>query len=306
MRINHLIMMMALALYLPPSLGFAAQLKTESVVEGDYVRLGHLFDGVENADYVLGAAPAPGQDMIINARALERIANAMNISWTPATMTEQVILRRDATVLGEMEILQAIEEALKSDGVSESFSITLTDSLSPIILPSDTPATVEVGTLSFDPSRDVFTVRLGAPSFEKAVKTFTLSGRIERTISVPVLKNSLKSGDIIGTMDLDWIDLPRKNITPDIVLNEHDLINKTPRRFMASGKPVSMNDLQSPKMVDRGDMITLVFENGPMVLTTKGKSLQAGAMGDVVRVSNMDSNKNLQGVVTAHREVTIR
>jgi len=43
-----------------------------------------------------------------------------------------------------------------------------------------------------------------------------------------------------------------------------------------------------------------------MTLTAKGKALQDGALGDMVRVANTDSNKSLQGVVTAHREVTIR
>jgi len=125
-------------------------------------------------------------------------------------------------------------------------------------------------------------------------------------VAVPVLKNTLKNGDIIGAMDIDWIDLPQTKIPNGAILNEKDIVNMTPRRTAASGKPVNANDLEHPKMVDRGDAVTLIFENGPMVLTAKGKALQAGAMGDTVRVSNSDSNKNLQGVVTAHREITIR
>jgi flagella basal body P-ring formation protein FlgA len=134
----------------------------------------------------------------------------------------------------------------------------------------------------------------------------SVSGRIERLLSVPVLKNSLKNGDIIGANDLDYIEIPKNKLSNGAIVNESDLVNMTPRRSISSGKPILLNDLEHPKMVDRGDAITLVFESGAMTLTAKGKSLQAGAHGDTVRVTNLDSNKNLQGVVTADREVTIR
>ena len=123
---------------------------------------------------------------------------------------------------------------------------------------------------------------------------------------MPVLRNALKNGDIIGPMDIDWIDIPSNRVASGAALTERDLLNMTPRRTISAGKTILLNELGPPQMVGRGDSITLVFESGPMMLTAKGKALQAGAIGDTVRVSNTDSNKNLQGVVTAHRDVTIR
>ncbi len=151
-----------------------------------------------------------------------------------------------------------------------------------------------------------FNAVIVAPSAENPVKRVSVSGRIDRLVPVPVLKNSLKNGDIIGAMDIDFVDIPNNRIANGTILDEKDLMNMTPRRVLHGGKPVIINELEHPKMVDRGDAITLIFETGPMMLTVKGKSMQAGALGDTVRVSNTDSNKNLSGVVTAHREVTIR
>ena len=145
-----------------------------------------------------------------------------------------------------------------------------------------------------------------APSAENPLKRITVSGRIERQIAVPVLRNSLKNGDIIGASDIDWIDLPQDKITNATVTAEKDLIDMTPKRTVSAGKPVLLNDLVPPQMVTRGDAVTLIVEVGAMVLTAKGKALQGGAIGDTVRVANSDSNKNLQGTVTAHREITIR
>lgn len=284
----------------------AATIRPETIITGDYIRLGDVFDGVKNADYVLGPAPQPGKDMILNARTLYKIAAALDVDWQPASPTEQVILRREAVTIPQAELTRALENALRESGVKESFSVEYSSALTDITLPADSEATVEISALKFDPHSDLFRATLAAPSVKNPVKRMDVTGRIERLVSVPVLKNSLKNGDVIGAMDIDYIDMPRHRIAVDTVLDEKDLVNLTPRRLVASGRAVQRNELEQPRMVDRGDAITLVFANGPMTLTIKGKSLQAGAMGDMIRVSNLESNKMLQGIVTAHREVTIR
>jgi len=283
----------------------AASLRSETVITGDYIKLGDIFDGTKNADYVLGPAPAPGKDMILNARTLYKIASALDVEWTPSDSAQQIILRRDAVVIPQENVTSALEEKLRDSGITEKFSVSYLAAPSDIYLPGGTEEGLEITSFSFDPQKDNFSAVIVAPSAEDPKKRISVSGRIERLIPVPVLKNTLKSGDIIGAMDIDWIDLPQNRIANGTILNEKDIINMTPRRTAASGKPINANDLENPKMVDRGDSVTLIFQTGPMVLTAKGKALQAGAIGDTVRVSNSDSNKNLQGVITAHREVTI-
>lgn len=284
----------------------AATLKSESIIAGDYIRLGDIFDGVKNADYILGPAPQPGQDMILNARTLYKISSALNVGWTPATSGEQVLLRRDASVISQDAITRALEESLAQKGIDGKFSITYTNAPSDILLPGGTKENLEITAMNLDIQKDTFSAVIVSPSASDPIKRINVSGRIERIVAVPVLASSLRNGDIIGVRDIDWVDLPQNRIANGTILNESDVINMTPKRTVQGGKPIIGNELERPKMVDRGESITLIFANGPMVLTTKGKSLQAGSMGDSVRVSNIDSNKNLQGTVTAHREVTIR
>jgi flagella basal body P-ring formation protein FlgA len=285
---------------------FAASLKSDGIIEGDYIKLGDVFDGVKNAEYVLGPAPAPGKDMILNARTLYKIASALDVDWSPATSGEQLILRREASVISQEEITRQLESSIKENGVKEKFSISYMNAPSDIILPFNTEQTLEVTAFTFDPQRDSFNAVIVAPSAENPLKRMSVAGRVERLTPVPVLKNSLKNGDIISSLDIDWIDLPHNKIANGTLMTEKDLVDMTPRRIAAAGKPLGMNDLEHPTMVDRGDEVTLVFANGPMLLSVKGKAMQAGAIGDTVRVSNTDSNKNLTGIVTAHREVTIR
>ncbi len=284
----------------------AATLRGEGVVTDDYIRLGDIFDGVKNAEYVLGPAPQPGKDMILNARTLYKIAAALDVEWQPSTSAEQIILRREAVVVPQADVTAALQEKLRESGVKDSFSVTYTNTLNDIILPAGLDRALEVTAFNFDAQNDTFNAVVVSPSADNPVKRVPVSGRIERLVQVPVLKSTLRNGDIIGALDIDYIELPAFKLSNGTLLKEEDIVNMTPRRVTAAGKPLISNDLEQPKMVERGDVITLVFADGPMQLTVKGKSLQAGAMGDTIRVSNTDSNKNLQGTVTAHREVTIR
>jgi flagellar basal body P-ring formation protein FlgA len=284
----------------------AASLRTETVIAGDYIRLGDIFEGVKNADYILGPAPQPGKDMVLNARTLYKIASALDVEWTPSSSMDQIVLKRDAVIIPETDIEKALQEKILETGMDEKFTMRFSSPLSPITLPANEDDTLEITGFSFDPQKDQFNAVIVAPSASNPLKRMTLVGSIERLVAVPVLKNTLKNGDIIGAMDIEYLELAQSKIPSGALLDETALVSMTPRRVAHSGKPILSNELEHPKMVDRGDNITLIFETGPMTLTIKGKSLQSGALGDTVRVSNIDSNKNLQGVVTAHREVTIR
>ena len=81
-------------------MAMAASLKQISVVSDDVLRLGDVFDNISrNADYVLGAAPKPGEDMVLNARTLYRIASAMDVEWRPATSGDSITIRREANII---------------------------------------------------------------------------------------------------------------------------------------------------------------------------------------------------------------
>ena len=69
-----------------PQRASAVSLKPTSVITEDTIRLGDLFSGLEHkSERVLGMAPRPGQDMVLNARTLMRIAIALDLPWRPTS-----------------------------------------------------------------------------------------------------------------------------------------------------------------------------------------------------------------------------
>ncbi len=285
----------------------AATLKTLSVVNDDVIRVGDLFDGANENDAiaVLGRAPQPGNDMTIRANTLSRIAMKYQIDWT-AQSTDQVIVRRDAHVVGMDEFRGAVKDALTTRGVEGSYTVTLNGLTNAVTLPRTVPATAEVTDLKYTPGRDDFTATLVTPSAANPVKTINVSGVIERTIEVPVLKASARNGDIIGSTDIEWIDVAQRVLPKDAVIDADRLIGKTPTRIIEMGAPVRIRDVSNPQLIARGDEITIIVNAGGMQLTAKGKAMQNGAEGDTIRAMNVTSNRSLTAMVTGDRTVTVQ
>lgn len=285
----------------------AVSLKTSTTINDDVIKLGDVFDGVEEkSNTVLGASPKPGAEMILSARTLMRIASAHNINWKPSSVADQAVLRRTAHTIGTDEITETLHQAIAEKGVNGKFSIILNNPDASITMGGNQIPSVEILSLNVVPTRNVFEAILVAPSKENPAQKINLSGQIQQMLEVPVLRDSMKFGDIIGTADINWIDVPEKTVGNDVVLDADDLIGKTPSRVLLAGKTIRIRDVSAPKLVDRGDEITIQYMEGPIQLSIKGKALQNGAMGDIIRVMNTNSNKSVMAEVTEHKVVSVQ
>lgn len=285
----------------------AASLKDISVVTTDQIMLKDIFDGAgRNANYVVGPAPQPGDDMVLNARTLYRIAIAMDLPWRPKTTQDKIVIRREATIVPYTEIERGLKAELSKNGVNGRYKLALNNGNRSIVLAKDLPRSVDVTNLNFDPVYDRFEATLVAPSKDNPVKKITVAGSIERLAQVPVLREPLRNGMIIGRNDLEWIDIPEKDLQHNTLFKEEDLIGLTPRRIAYAGRPLFSKELQRPQIVTRGETVTIYFKEGPLVLSAKGKALENGAKGDLVRISNLSSSKNVDAVVTNKNEVVVQ
>lgn len=285
----------------------AATLKSEAVLNASVVKLSDLFDDVpQKKDVIVGNAPAPGQTIILNAKTLKRIASLYDLKWDTAAPAAQIAITRTEQKVSTADITDALKKDLIARGVTGKFDVSLNNVAPSISLPGDLAATAEVVQMNYIPGRDVFSAVVAAPSAANPVKTLAISGLIEKTIQVPVLSSALKSGDIIGSNDIEWVDIPSRNMVRDTIVDADHLIGKTPARMVDARVPVRDRDVVAPQMVARGDEILLQFNQGGLLLTAKGKAMQNGAEGDYIRVMNLSSNQSLRGEVTGDKMVRVQ
>lgn len=289
-----------------PAQAFAMGLKENSVIKENVIRLGDVFYGLDyNADKVLGPAPRPGQDMVLNARTLWRIARASNVNWRPVDLSEQVTLTRAATIISAENIQNELQRELQRKGMPGKFALSFHDQMTQIVLPEDQPATFDVLRLDFNPQQDHFTAEIAAPSTQNPIRRVVLNGKVDRLVDVPVLKSSMGAGSLIRKSDIQMIEMPMKQVKGEVILEPYDLLGMAPRRVVFAGKPLRIQDIQAPQIIQRGEFVTMTFDSGVMQLTAQGRAMQNGAKGDMIRVMNQGSNQTIEAKVMGERQVLV-
>ncbi len=65
------------------------------------------------------------------------------------------------------------------------------------------------------------------------------------------------------------------------------------------GRPIRPGDLAPPAVVERNQIVPLIYRNGTLAISAEGRALGRGAAGDRVRVMNLASRTTVTGVIGA-------
>lgn len=285
----------------------AASLKPQAVLTKDVLTVGDIFDNAgRNANYVLGPAPQPGKDMVLNTSTLLRIAMAMDLKWQPASSMDQIVVTRSATLVPADRVDAILSNALRDKVIDAKFTLDTGATSLEMILPHDAAPTVEVTNVTFNQRTNRFEATVSAPSAAQPLKQMVVTGSVRAMTTIPVLRHSLRHGDIISESDLEYVDFYTAEIQPDTLLKAEDVIGMTPRRMATPGKALRVTEILAPQLISRGEMVTIILDDGPLRLTASGKAMQNGAKGDIIRIVNNSSNRSLDGIVSGSGEVIVR
>lgn len=279
--------------------------RNEILIKDKDIRLGDVFEGLtKHADFILAPAPMPGEKLVWNEPTLKRIATAFNLPWRPQS-GQTVSIKRAATLIDSGTVKAVLRDHLATLNDRDSFNITLHGDVPEIIVPSLEMPTLEVADFNMPQNGGPFSaiVRVTAPTGKK--QDVTLRGMAERMVHLPVLKHTLRSGTVIDAGDVEWITVSATAVKRDMAQNAEDIIGKTPRRMQVAGTAISLNDLDTPLLVTRGEVVMMVYNHNGMYLTAKGRAMEDGSAGQTIRVSNLGSNRQIEARVTARKQVTV-
>jgi len=108
-----------------------------------------------------------------------------------------------------------------------------------------------------------------------------------------VAARTLRAQTVLGIDDL----LVTPNETPGALTDPRDAIGLETRVAIYPGRPIRQGDLASPALVERNQMISLVFRRGSLSIQTEGRALDRGAAGDPIRVMNAASKAVVSATV---------
>jgi flagella basal body P-ring formation protein FlgA len=114
-------------------------------------------------------------------------------------------------------------------------------------------------------------------------------------VDVLTWSRNLAAGEIVQPQDLVW---GKAALAPSDAPNDPDaVVGLSARRALRAGAPVGGRDVASPVVIKTGEIITLTFRDGGLMLQLQAKALSGGGMGDTINVQNTSSKKIVQAVV---------
>ncbi|HIJ29289.1 MAG TPA: flagellar basal body P-ring formation protein FlgA, partial [Gammaproteobacteria bacterium] len=80
---------------------------------------------------------------------------------------------------------------------------------------------------------------------------------------------------------------------------------KFAQRSIQGGVVLTPKMLFIPNLVDKGDQVTILFQQGDLKVQMKGVAMENGYRDGKIRVKNSSSGKMVEGVVTAPGRVLV-
>ena len=270
-------------------------LRQNVMVNSSTIMLGDLFEGTgDQAAIAVAYAPEPGRRGIFDANWLYRVAHAYGLKWKPMSLKQQVIVKRETVTIDREEIEDHILAALIDKGVESDMTVALSNRSMRLYVPTSADASVLVENVSYDERTRRFSAYVSTPGS----KVVRVTGRVQRMLNLPVLNRRVLKNEMIRAEDVKWIRTPSDRVQQDIVMHIDDLVGKTPKRGLRAGSPIRSSDVRRPILIKKGSLVTMILKTPLMTLTSQGKAVENGSDGDVIRITNTQSNKIVQAVVT--------
>jgi flagella basal body P-ring formation protein FlgA len=272
--------LMLTALPLPCLGQEAVMLRPARSIESDIIRLSDVFEGVpDNKEADIAIAPAPGKSVTYNAAVVASVAKQHKLAWQPQSQADQIVLTRAATTITPAMIQKAVMAKIQEEGRLPSgvADVVFDNKHLAVLLPSEQMPDFSLVYFSYDQA----------------------THRFRAALSLPVLASRLTTGTVISARDLNWIMVPEEQLSNDILAQADHIVGQELRHDQAEGDFIRTRDIIPPRLVTRGDLVTLKIETPTMLITTQGRALQDGARHDAVRVKNSQSGRIVEGLVEA-------
>jgi flagella basal body P-ring formation protein FlgA len=110
-----------------------------------------------------------------------------------------------------------------------------------------------------------------------------------RQVEVPVAARDLTRGEILDSEDLTWVTMDDGDVVSNTITDEADLMGRATKHPIRAGQALRKHDIARPVAVARGKLVTILWSTSAINLTAQGLAMEAGGVGDVIRVTNTKS-----------------
>ena len=135
--------------------------------------------------------------------------------------------------------------------------------------------------------------------------TLYLRAEVSATMVLPTLTSGLPRGALIGAGDVALEERRVTHRAADVVVDRSHLLGMELKRPLPAGSLLRYGQIGLPEIVTRGQVVTLIAGGPGVEVRMQGKALSSGAAGDRLRIANISSGRQVEGVVLNDGSVQI-
>ncbi|KPQ06291.1 MAG: flagella basal body P-ring formation protein FlgA [Rhodobacteraceae bacterium HLUCCA12] len=120
---------------------------------------------------------------------------------------------------------------------------------------------------------------------------------------VLVTTRTLRAGTPITEAD---VALVGGTAPPGAVARPDEVIGMEARVTLYSGRPIPRGSIAEPALVERNQMVALLFQHGGLEIRAEGRALGRGSAGESIRIMNLSSRNMVSGRVVGAGLVAVQ
>jgi flagella basal body P-ring formation protein FlgA len=277
-------------------------LRREVTVTGEIVRIGDL---VENAgvvaDVAIFRAPDLGQTGSVPAASVRDAVRPHHIISLDTRGLAAVQVTRASRAITQKELEARLVRALAGQSsLSNVNDLAVSFDNEVRTLHIEPNAELGISRVALDQRTRRFEAMLDLPAAAPRRPALRVTGTLVETAEAVIPLRAIATGEVIRSSD---VMIERRPKTEVIAIE--DVLGFAAKRALKPGQVIRAGDVAKQELVGRNETVTIYYEAPGMVLTIRGKALDAGAMGDVVNVLNVQSKRTIQATVSGPGRVNV-
>jgi flagella basal body P-ring formation protein FlgA len=295
---------------LPAYANETVALKEKITVSDGVITLGDLLQTpAAQGKTALFAAPVPGSSGTINVARAIAAAKSYGFDAIASPGLREIQVEREARKITAADIEKAI--ALKAAqhlrANAEDIEIDFGRTLAELNLEKNIGASLNFSSFRLEPQSGRFEAHLFVPGSAvlSEASPAVVTGTLFETAEVAQLKHTLVRGQVITKGDVELTRVKHQQLGNNMLRSLDQVVGMAARRGLSDDTILRDNDLEKAKIIDRNEMVLIVYETPLITVTTRGKALESGAIGDAIDVLNLQSKHTIQATVVGDGKVAV-
>jgi flagella basal body P-ring formation protein FlgA len=139
----------------------------------------------------------------------------------------------------------------------------------------------------------------------KVEKKLWITAQIDVSKEVVICSRPMERHYVITEDDVRLEKMSLAELPHDVITDPLEVIGKRTKRVIDASSILRYNFIEVLPLVKRGDMVTIIAESEALQITTQGVVTEKGSKGEMVRVINTGSRKEIFARVRDARTVEV-